>query len=81
MTFDGMARGDLLEGLAERLRAERLALGWTLKQAEEASGIDNSHISQIEHLRIKGPAWHVVRALEIAYSTARKQREEGQAHD
>jgi transcriptional regulator with XRE-family HTH domain len=80
MTFGGTVRGDLLEGLAERLRAERLELGWTLRQAQAASGIDNGHIAQIENLKIKAPAWQIVRALEIAYATERnRRREEGNA--
>lgn len=60
-------RCELLDGLHERLARARGELGWTLQQAQEASGIPGPHISQLEHGKIADPAWRIVTALEIAY--------------
>lgn len=62
-----LARGELLLGLADYLAAARNARGWTLREAEKHSGIDNSHISQIELGKITDPSWRIVEALERAY--------------
>lgn len=67
MMLENLARGELLDGLHAYLRAARLARGWTLREAQEHSGIDNAHISQIERGVITDPGWRIVVALELAY--------------
>jgi transcriptional regulator with XRE-family HTH domain len=72
-------RADLLEGLAARLARARGELGWTLRQAEKASGVPSSHISKVEKGTIADPAWRIVTALELAYGLPPWEWEAGHA--
>jgi transcriptional regulator with XRE-family HTH domain len=51
------------ETLAEVLTAARKAKGWTLRQAERATGIPNAHLSQIETGTIEHPAANLILVL------------------
>ena len=50
-----------------RFAAARKRLGWTLRDAERASGVSNAHISQIETGAIAQPGPAVVAKLARAY--------------
>lgn len=54
-------------GLGEVLIRARADKGWSLRQAEERSGIHNAHISQIEKGVISRPSPTVLNALAQAY--------------
>lgn len=54
--------------LGARLKAARKDLGWTLRKAEDRSGVPNAHISQIETGTIRQPGTGVLIRLSAAYS-------------
>jgi transcriptional regulator with XRE-family HTH domain len=54
-------------GLGEVLFKARTDKGWSLRQAEERSGIHNAHISQIEKGVISRPSPTVLNSLAQAY--------------
>lgn len=53
--------------LGDALRAARKAKGWTLRQAEQQTGVANAHLSQIENGHIARPEADVVVKVASAY--------------
>ena len=53
--------------LGARLKGARKDLGWTLRKAEDRSGVPNAHISQVETGTIKQPGTGVLIRLSAAY--------------
>ena len=57
--------------LAQRIKARRLELGWTLDQVAAASGLTRSFLSKVENFRVTPslPSLvHIARALQITMS-------------
>lgn len=59
--------------LGQVLQDARVRKGWSLREAEEKTGIHNAHISQIESGKISRPApallWSLSNAYGIEYPT------------
>lgn len=53
--------------LGDLLRKARAGRGWTLRQAEEVTGIHNAHLSQIETGSISRPGQPMLWSLAEAY--------------
>jgi transcriptional regulator with XRE-family HTH domain len=53
--------------LGPALKAARKEKGWTLRKAEERSGVPNAHICQIETGVIKHPGMGALTRLAVAY--------------
>lgn len=53
--------------LGQRLRAARIERGWSLRQAEDATGIHNAHLSQIETGTITRPGQPMLWTLAETY--------------
>ncbi|MBN1618754.1 helix-turn-helix transcriptional regulator [Candidatus Dojkabacteria bacterium] len=51
------------------LKAIRKEKGYTLRRAEELSGISNAYLSQLENGKIKNPSLSVIHKLSKAYET------------
>lgn len=56
-----------LEKLGDYLRSGRSGLGWTLREAEEHTGVSNAYLSQMEGGKIKQPSPNVLHKLCEAY--------------
>lgn len=56
-----------LELLGKTLKEARAALGWSLRDAEEKSGVSNAYISQIESAKIKQPSPNMLHKLAETY--------------
>ena len=56
-----------MTGLGSRLKTARKDLGWSLRKAEERSGVPNAHISQVETGAIRQPGMTVLARLAVAY--------------
>lgn len=61
--------------LANTLRTMRVKLGWTLKEAEKASGVHLSYISAIENER-RSAGQETLRKLAEAYTDSKSEAEE-----
>jgi HTH-type transcriptional regulator, competence development regulator len=57
-----------LELLGETLKNARTALNWSLREAEEKTGVSNAYLSQLECAKIKQPSPNVLHKLAEAYS-------------
>lgn len=55
------------ESLGERLTAARAERGWSLREVERRTGVQNAHLSQIEKGVIERPAPNVLWALAEVY--------------
>lgn len=55
------------EDLARLLRETRRSKGWSLREVERRTGIDNAHLSQIETGHIARPAMHLLYSLSRLY--------------
>src|SRR5262245_50533973 len=55
------------EPLGKYLQDLRESAGFTLRQVEEASGVSNAYLSQLEHGRISKPSPHVLHKLAKTY--------------
>jgi len=53
--------------LGKQLREARDARGWSLREAEDAIGISNAYLSQLEGSKIKAPSPNVLHTLSKAY--------------
>lgn len=73
----------MTEDLGTLLRETRLARGWSLREVERRTGIDNAHLSQIETGHIEKPAMHLLYTLSRLYDLdyARLMRAAGYATD
>lgn len=56
-----------LELLGKTLKEARTALGWSLRDAEEKTGVSNAYLSQMEGAKIKQPSPKVLHKLTEAY--------------
>jgi transcriptional regulator with XRE-family HTH domain len=56
-----------LELLGKVLKEARAALGWSLREAEEKTGVSNAFLSQLEGAKIKQPSPNVLHKLTEAY--------------
>jgi len=56
-----------LELLGSTLKDARTGLGWTLRDAEEKTGVSNAFLSQLEGGKIKQPSPNVLHKLSEAY--------------
>jgi HTH-type transcriptional regulator, competence development regulator len=56
-----------LELLGKTLKEARTALGWSLREAEEKTGISNAYLSQMEGGKIKQPSPNVLHKLAETY--------------
>lgn len=55
--------------LGETLKKSRTNLGLTLRQIEDASGISNAYLSQLENDKIKKPSANILYKLSDLYKT------------
>lgn len=55
-----------MAGIGKQLEQARKSLSWSLRQAEQASGVSNGYISQIEHEEAE-PSPDVLQRLAKAY--------------
>jgi transcriptional regulator with XRE-family HTH domain len=55
------------ESLGQKLAAARAERGWSLREVERRTGIQNAHLSQIETGAIERPAPNVLWALAEVY--------------
>lgn len=53
--------------LGKQLREARDSRGWSLREAEGATGVSNAYLSQLEGAKIKAPSPHVLHGLSKAY--------------
>jgi len=53
--------------LGETLKKSRINLGLTLRQIEDASGISNAYLSQLENDKIKKPSANILYKLSDLY--------------
>jgi len=56
-----------LELLGKSLKDARTALGWSLREAEEKTGISNAYLSQLESAKIKQPSPNMLHKVAEAY--------------
>jgi HTH-type transcriptional regulator, competence development regulator len=56
-----------LDLLGNSLKDARGALGWSLRVAEEKTGVSNAYLSQLESAKIKQPSPKVLHKLAEAY--------------
>lgn len=56
-----------LTSLGNYLKDARTARGWTLREAEDHTGVSNAFLSQLEGARIKQPSPHVLHKLCESY--------------
>ena len=57
-----------MKTLGETLKEARELAGFTLKQVEEATGISNAYMSQVENSKIKKPSANVLHKLSKVYN-------------
>ncbi len=57
-----------MKSLGETLKEARELAGFTLKQVEEATGISNAYMSQVENSKIKKPSANVLHKLSQVYN-------------
>ena len=57
-----------LELLGKVLKDARTALSWSLRDAEEKTGVSNAYLSQMEGAKIKQPSPNMLHKLAEAYS-------------
>lgn len=65
----GDAAGDQ-PSLGEYLRTIRLSIPMTLREAEDASGVSNAYLSQLEQGKIAKPSPHFLHKLAAAYGVS-----------
>ena len=58
------------QSLGEFLRTIRLSMPMTLREAEDASGVSNAYLSQLEHGKILKPSPHFLHKLAVAYGVS-----------
>ena len=58
------------QSLGEFLRTIRLSMPMTLREAEDASGVSNSYLSQLEQGKILKPSPHFLHKLAVAYGVS-----------
>ena len=68
------------ETLAAILSGARSRLGWSLRDAERATGVPNAHLSQIETGKIERPAVAVLARLASAYGLPVAELAEAAGH-
>ena len=49
------------------MKEARTALGWSLREAEEKTGVSNAYLSQLESAKIKQPSPNMLHKLTEAY--------------
>ncbi|TKB95753.1 helix-turn-helix domain-containing protein [Pedobacter cryophilus] len=57
-----------MKSLGRTLKDAREQASFTLKQVEEATGISNAYLSQVENEKIKKPSANVLHKLATAYN-------------
>ena len=62
-TSPSQALGEYLHNLRDSLRL-------TLREVEEASGVSNAYVSQLEHGKIQRPSPHILHKLASVYGVA-----------
>ena len=55
------------QSLGDYLRAVRVSRQFTLRDVEEAAGVSNAYISQLEHDKISKPSPHILHKLAEFY--------------
>lgn len=56
--------------LGETLKFGREGQNWTLRDVEDATGISNAYLSQLENDKIKKPSANVLYKLSVLYGVA-----------
>jgi transcriptional regulator with XRE-family HTH domain len=56
-----------METLGSTLKNARKAIGFTLRQVEESTGISNAYLSQLENDKIKSPSANILYKLSSLY--------------
>lgn len=56
-----------MKTIGEKFRTIREAKGLTLREVEEATGISNAYLSQLETGKIKRPSYKVIKQLSEYY--------------
>lgn len=59
-----------MKSLGQTLKDTRLAIPFTLRQVEEAAGISNAYLSQLENDKIKKPSANVLYKLSSLYNVS-----------
>ena len=54
-------------GLGQYLKSVRQARGYTLRQVEEATGVSNAYLSQLEQEKMTKPSPHILHKLANCY--------------
>ena len=70
----------MTETLAALLSGARSRLGWSLRDAERATGVPNAHLSQLETGKIKRPAVAILADLAEAYELPVERLAEAAGH-
>jgi|SRR5271165_305052 len=67
---DGAGEAAKDQSLGEFLRTIRLSIPMTLREAEDASGVSNAYLSQLEQGKILKPSPHFLHKLAGAYGVS-----------